>query len=67
MDDMKDKKEVLTHLTEHITYPASKEDIMKACEDMSDVPEKDKEWLKSALANKVYQDAEEVQEALKMM
>lgn len=56
--------EAMTHMKDHITYPASKADTMEACNMMSDVPEKDKQWLGDNLPDKTYNSDMEVKDAL---
>ncbi|MCR4306287.1 MAG: DUF2795 domain-containing protein [Candidatus Daviesbacteria bacterium] len=57
--------EVMDHLN-HVTYPASKEDLEEACEKMSDIDEKDKRWFIENLPDRTYNSAEEVKQALSM-
>ena len=57
--------EAMTHIDEHVTYPATKDDIVKACNEMSDVTEKEKKWVTDKLSEKTFQSAKEVEEALK--
>lgn len=59
-------KEVMEHLDEHITYPATKGDIVKACNMMSDVPAEHKKWFEEKLPDGTYESAEEVKMALGM-
>lgn len=64
--DDKKMAEGLAHLEGHIKYPASKDDIVKACNDMSDVPEDDKKWFMEKLPDGTYQSADEVKVAVGM-
>lgn len=63
---MEDKKELMEHLDEHIKYPATKEDIVAACNQMSHVPEEDKKMVEERLPEKTYNNSEEVAQALGM-
>lgn len=56
-------RDTLDHLN-HVVYPASKQDLVEACNKMSDVPESDKKWFTENLPNRVYGNASEVKEAL---
>ncbi len=56
-------QQIMDHLN-HVVYPASKEDLVKACNEMSDVPENDKRWLNENLPEKNYQNADEVKRAV---
>ena len=71
MDDQKKMNEkmneVMEHLNGHVDYPATKQEIMKACEDMSDVPLKDKDWVMKNLPEKTYMNAGDVKNAMKMI
>lgn len=58
------KMEMMDHL-KHVDYPASKEDLVKACENMSDVPETDKKWFMDNLPDRTYKNAREVEDALR--
>jgi hypothetical protein len=60
------KEEVKTHIREHLSYPASKQQLIQACNDMSDVPKSDKEWFENNLPEGNYQTADEVIKALNL-
>lgn len=60
---MQSKTEIMDHLN-HITYPATKEDLVKACENMSDIPEDDKKWFEGVLTDKTFNSAAEVRKEL---
>ncbi len=54
-----------SHLMEHIEkWPASKVDIVAACNQMSDVPEDEKKKFQEMLPDKSYQNSEEVFQAM---
>lgn len=55
--------EIADHLN-HVSYPASKQDLVEACEKMSDVPKEDKDWFMKALPEKTYGSADEVKQTL---
>ena len=59
-------QELMKHFDSDVTYPATKEDIVKACNDMSDVPEDDKKWVMEKLPDGTYQNADEVKMAMGM-
>ncbi len=59
---MQDPK-TMEHLN-HVDYPASKKDLVDACNEMSDVSEKDKKWFMENLPDKDYSNAGEVKQAL---
>ncbi|HLC39962.1 MAG TPA: hypothetical protein VJJ76_03765 [archaeon] len=51
--------ETLEHLKSHVKYPASKVEILAACNNWSDVPEHEKK-LADSLPDKTFNSAEEV-------
>lgn len=53
-----------THLREHVTYPATKQDIVTACNNMSDHTEADKQEVREKLPDQTYSSAGEVIQAL---
>lgn len=50
----------LEHLKNHVEYPATKSDIVTACNNLSDVPQADKDWFEKNLPDRTYKNAEEV-------
>ena len=64
MDDM---KEMMEHLNGHMTYPATKEDIMKACNNMSHIPDEHKKLFMDKVPEGTYQNADEVAKAAGMI
>ena len=60
------KEEVKTHIKEHLEYPATKEQLTQACNNMYEVPKSDKEWLETNLPEGTYQNADEVIKAVKL-
>lgn len=61
---MKDIKNAMDHLKAHQEYPATKEDLVKTCNELSDFSEEDKKWFMDNLPERTYNSAEEVAEAL---
>lgn len=59
--------DAIKHIDEHVMYPASKDDIVKACNDMADVPEGEKQWVNDKLPAKTYNTSDEVREALEQL
>ena len=45
-------------------YPASRTQVVQACNDMSDVPAADKEWVQTNLPEGTYRSATDVVSAL---
>jgi hypothetical protein len=60
------EKTAMTHLKEHIKYPATKTEILAQCTGMSEADKADKEWLTANLPEGSYKTADEVMKALKM-
>ncbi len=48
------------HIKSHIYYPATKEEIVTSCRNMSEVPTHDKIWLEQTLPERKYDNAVEV-------
>lgn len=54
----------LKHAKRDIRYPVTKDQFMKACNNLSDVPPADKEWLDKNLPDRTYNNPNEVFSAL---
>ncbi len=50
----------IDHLKNHQKYPATYNDLIKECNDLSDFTAEDKEWFKKHLAKMTYKSADEV-------
>lgn len=61
---MNDKDNAVKHLKEHQTYPATKEELVASCNNLSDFSDEDKKWFESNLPEKTYNSADEVIKAL---
>ncbi len=59
-----DPEGVKEHVLKHVKYPASKGDLVKACNSMADVPAADKEKFAKKLPDKTYASADDVMKAL---
>ncbi len=59
-----DHMKMKDHIAKHVKYPATKQDLVKACKGMSDVKASDKKWFEETLADKTYDSAEDVERAL---
>ena len=58
-------EEVTTHLREHIRkWPATKEDIIQACNNVSDIPEAERRWFIETLPEGTYHTPEEAEMVL---
>ena len=55
---------VLMHAKAHVKYPATKKDLLEACNNFSDVPMAEKEWFQNNLPAGTYNSANEVLQAL---
>lgn len=64
---MKDVAGAKDHLKNHIAYPASKEDLVKACNNLSDFSAEDKKWFMENLPDRTYNSSVEVEKALGWM
>ena len=61
---MKDIKNATEHLKSHQTYPATKVDLVAACNGLSDFSPEDKKEFAESLPEGTYHSAEEVVNAL---
>lgn len=61
---MKDIKNAMAHLKSHQTYPATKADLVKTCNELSDFSSEDKKWFEEHLPEGTYDSAEKVMMAL---
>jgi hypothetical protein len=64
---MMDEKNAIEHLKKHQMYPATKADLIKECDGLSDFSDEDKEWFKKHLMDKTYKSADEVIKTLGLM
>lgn len=53
----------MEHL-DHVNYPASKQELVEACNQMSDVPAEEKKWFMDNLPDQMYNSAEDVKQTL---
>ena len=63
---MKDLKNASMHLKTHMDYPATKQELVDACNHMSEFSEEDKTWFAEHLPEGTYNSAEEVMRATGM-
>lgn len=54
----------MEHLETHQTYPATKDELVKACNGLSDFSSEDKKWFMDHLQDKTYNSAQEVMDTL---
>ena len=61
---MQNIKGAIDHLKTHQKYPATKEELVKECNGLSDFSETDKEWFMKTLPEGTYKSADDVMGAL---
>jgi hypothetical protein len=61
---MSNLKTELEHIKHHIKYPANKTQVIAACNNMSDVPSVDKDFVAKSLPESNYKGPEDVVKAL---
>jgi hypothetical protein len=61
---MSNLKIELEHIKHHIKYPANKTQVIAACNNMSDVPSIDKDFVAKSLPESNYKGPEDVVKAL---
>jgi len=57
---MSNLKTELEHIKHHIKYPANKTQVLAACNNMTDVPSIDKEFVTKSLPDNNYKGPEDV-------
>ncbi len=60
------RKDLITHIEGHVKYPATKKQLVEACNMMSDVSKADKDWFSRSLPDRTYKNSDEVKKALKL-
>ncbi len=61
---MKDIKSTIDHLKMHQSYPTTRDELVKECNELSDFSDADKKWFEKNLPEGAYNSAEEVMNAL---
>ena len=61
---MKNKQGAIDHLKTHQSYPATKTELIKECNDLADFSAEDKAWFIKKLPEGAYKSADEVIQAL---
>jgi hypothetical protein len=59
MMDKSEMKELMSHLQNHIMYPASKRTIVESCNKMEHVPSSTRMWVEENLPEGTYMSADE--------
>ena len=61
---MQNNGNVISHLNSHQKYPATKEELVAECDNLSDFSEEDKKEFSSKLPGGTYNSADDVIKAL---
>jgi len=61
-----DRQKSLAHFKEHVTYPATRQQILAACAQTKEFGESEKQWLADHLPEGNYANADAVARALKL-
>ncbi|OGG00886.1 hypothetical protein A3D78_01775 [Candidatus Gottesmanbacteria bacterium RIFCSPHIGHO2_02_FULL_39_14] len=61
---MQNKQGTIDHLRTHQSYPATRADLIKECNDLADFSDTDKAWFVTHLSEGSYNSADEVIKAL---
>lgn len=59
-------REIKKHLTEHVSYPASREDIVQSCNRMEHASDDEKKYVSENLPDGTYESAEDALDVLGM-
>ena len=65
MNMPKQKAAMVAHM-DHVDYPASKQNLVEACNKMSGISDEDKKWFMENLPEGSYDNADDVKTALSM-
>lgn len=57
---MQNQATAIDHLRTHQTYPATRDDLVKECNNSSDFSEEDKKWFMAHLPEASYASADDV-------
>lgn len=60
MNHIQNVQGAIDHLMEHQSYPATKAELVKECNELSDFSPADKEWFMNNLPEGIYNSAEDV-------
>ncbi len=60
------RDKTLAHLKEHVTYPATRQQILAACAQTKEFSESEKQWIADKLSEGTYANADAVAKALKI-
>lgn len=60
---MQDINNAIKHLKEHQKFPATKDELVESCNQLSDFSAEDKKWFEENLPDKTYNSADEVIQA----
>lgn len=63
-ENMQNTKGAIDHLRQHQSYPATRDELLKECSELSDFSKEDKEWFMKNLPEGTYKSADEVISAL---
>ena len=61
---MGNKKGAIEHLKKHQMYPATRDELVRECNELADFSQEDKVWFMSHLPDGTYRSAQDVTRAL---
>ena len=61
-----DRQKSLAHFQMHVTYPATRQQILAACAQTKEFGDSEKQWIADNLPEGTYSDAQAVAKALKL-
>ena len=64
--DEKGQMELSKHIKDHVSYPISKKDFMASCGNLGHVPGETRQWVETALPDRMYQSAEDIYHTLNL-
>jgi hypothetical protein len=61
-----DRQKTLAHIKEHVTYPATRRQILAACAQTKEFSESEKQWIADNLPEGTYANSDDVARTLKL-
>lgn len=58
------RRELISHIQNHISYPTTKKALVEECSSMAHVPEPTRQWAVDKLPDRTYDSADQVLKAL---
>lgn len=64
--DAQARRELVSHIQNHINYPTTKKALVEECSNMAHVPEPTRRWVVEKLPDRTYDTSAQVMKALEL-